>query len=101
MQESDDPVLKHSVNGSCARCGCALSHFSCCQDGAWYCCGACAGSDRCSCGCRPELARDAGSDHYVPTRRMFGARPPDELRRPAGYRNPARAFPFADRQRGR
>jgi hypothetical protein len=98
---SDDAILQHPVNGSCDRCGCPLSHVSCRHEGVWYCCGPCASSDRCRCGCRSELAHETSSDRYVPTRRMFAARPPDELRRPPDYRNPQRAFPFADRQRGR
>jgi hypothetical protein len=99
LDRDDDP--SHPVTGSCGRCGCPLSHVSAREDDRWYCCGACAGSDRCSCGCKPELARDTLSDRYVPTRRMFGARSPDELHRPEGFRGARRAFPFADPHRGR
>jgi hypothetical protein len=101
MEDPSAPVVQHPVNGSCARCSCALSHVSRLQGALWYCCGGCAGSDRCSCGCQPALTRDSGSDRYIPTRRMFGARPPDELRRPEGFRSAQRAFPFADRHRGK
>jgi hypothetical protein len=93
--------VRHPVNGSCARCSCALSHASAVQDGTWFCCGGCAGSSRCACGCQPDHTRDTNTDRYVPTRRMFGARPPDELRRPADHQSSLRAFPFADRHRGR
>jgi len=89
------------VSGTCARCNCALSFLSSRKDGAWYCCGACAGSDRCECGCKPEHTRDQLDDHYVPTRRMFAARHPDGLRTPPDFEKRARAFPFADKQRGR
>lgn len=59
------------------------------------------GSDRCSCGCKPELTRPKSSDAWIPTRRMFAARHPDGLKlRPDGRSDP-RAFPFADAQRGR
>jgi len=88
-------------SGSCSRCACALSSISCQSDGAWYCCGSCAGSDRCQCGCRPEHVREVTSDVYVPGRRMFGSRAATELRRDDGHANPQRAFPFADRLRGR
>jgi hypothetical protein len=40
-------------------------------------------------------------DLYVPTRRMFAARHPDGLKTPPDFDNRARAFPFADRHRGR
>jgi hypothetical protein len=92
------------VTGTCARCGCALGYQASARDGAWYCCGACAGSGRCQCGCRDEWARPALVDALVPTRRMFASRPPDELRVPSDrptLRDRARAFPFADRRRGR
>ena len=89
------------VNGSCERCGCPLGFAASEREQAWYCCGSCAGSSRCSCGCRPELTREQTSDIFVPTRRMFGSRHPDELRTPAGFKDGTRAFPFADRRRGR
>ena len=89
------------VSGSCLRCSCALSYQSCSREGDWYCCGACAGSDRCSCGCKPDLARPEHSDTYVPTRRMFAARHPNGLKTPPGETNQSRAFPFADPRRGR
>ncbi len=89
------------VSGTCVRCDCALSFLGSRKDGAWYCCGACAGSDRCECGCKPEYARDLHDDLYVPTRRMFAARHPDGLKTPPDFENRARAFPFADKQRGR
>ena len=87
--------------GSCSQCDCALSSISCERDGEWFCCGACAGSNRCSCGCRPEFSREITSDVYVPGRRMFGSRHPDELRTSPDSKNKQRAFPFADRHRGR
>jgi hypothetical protein len=101
MAESD-PIIQHQpVNGSCPRCSCALSHTASALAGEWFCCGSCAGSDRCSCGCQPQRAQEGSTDRYVPTRRMFAARQPDELTRPHDYRSSRRAFPFADRQRGR
>jgi hypothetical protein len=89
------------VNGSCERCGCPLGYAASQRDELWFCCGACAGSSRCACGCRPELAREGASDGYVPTRRMFASRHPDELRTPAGFKDSQRAYPFANRRRGR
>ena len=89
------------VSGTCGRCGCALSYLASRRDGVWYCCGACAGSDHCSCGCKPEHARTNLADAYVPTRRMFASRHPDELRTRPEYKDHVRAFPFADKRRGR
>ncbi len=90
-----------AVSGSCSRCGCALGYVASVRDDTWYCCGACAGSDRCGCGCKAEYARPRLSDVYVPTRRMFASRHPDGLRTSPETRDTARAFPFADRYRGR
>jgi hypothetical protein len=78
-----------------------LSSISCERDESWYCCGSCAGSGRCSCGCQLEHAREITSDVYVPGRRMFGSRHPDELRTTPDFADGQRAFPFADRHRGR
>ena len=89
------------VSGSCSRCGCALGYVASLRDDAWYCCGACAGSDRCGCGCKAEHTRPRLSDVYVPTRRMFAARHPDGLRTLPETQDTNRAFPFADRHRGR
>lgn len=89
------------VSGSCVRCGDALGYTAVERAELWYCCGPCADSDRCTCGCRPELARPTSSDVYVPTRRMFASRAPDELRGAADARSGMRAFPFADARRGR
>jgi len=89
------------VSGSCSRCGCALGFAASRQDDAWFCCGACAGSDRCGCGCKPAYARDTGSDQYIPTRRMFASRHPDELQTDEEFKGEGRAFPFSDRVRGR
>ena len=89
------------VSGSCSRCRCALSYIACLKGGTWYCCGACAGSDRCSCGCKADLARPGLSDAYVPTRRMFASRHPDGLNTREDAPNKFRAFPFADPRRGR
>jgi hypothetical protein len=89
------------VSGSCSRCGCALGFRASRRGDAWYCCGACAGSDRCACGCKPDLARDAPDDDFVPTRRMFAARHPDGLRTGPGFEDKARRFPFPDPSRGR
>jgi hypothetical protein len=89
------------VSGTCARCGCELGYVATkCRD-VWYCCGACAGSDRCGCGCKPEFASEHLPDVYVPTRRMFASREADGLKRPSHHRDEQRAFPFADRRRGR
>jgi hypothetical protein len=101
MDERKPEISSQPVGGSCVRCGCALGHAASALAGEWFCCGPCAGSDRCSCGCQPQRSSEASTDRFVPTRRMFAARAPDELRRPQGYRSARRAFPFADRQRGR
>ncbi len=98
---SEETSRRAPVSGTCGACGCPLGFVASEYEGEWYCCGACAGSNRCSCGCKPELARDLSSDVYVPGRRMFASRRPDELRTDPGYRDRDRAFPFADRQRGR
>ena len=98
---SDPDARRAPVCGSCAACGCPLGYAASERDGAWYCCGACAGSGRCSCGCEPDRKRRAGSDPYVPTRRMFASRRPDELLGEAGPRQRNRAFPFSDPNRGR
>ena len=96
-----DPADRAPVSGTCERCGCPLGFVAAEEDGAWYCCGACAGSDRCTCGCKPELARELPTDVYIPGRRMFASRHPDELRRGDDFEDRERAFPFADRKRGR
>ncbi len=102
IRAMSDPSHEHRpVSGSCSRCGCPLSFVASRVDDEWFCCGACAGSDRCCCGCKPELKREISSDAYVPARRMFAARHPDELRTEPGYRDRARAFPFANSKRGR
>ncbi len=88
------------MSGTCESCGCALGYVACQQDERWFCCGACAGSNRCSCGCKPDLARELPSDVYVPGRRMFASRHPDELNRGSDYRDPHRAFAFSDKHRG-
>jgi hypothetical protein len=89
------------VSGSCAGCGCALGYLASRKGDEWFCCGPCAGSDCCECGCRPELARARPGDHQVPTRRMFAARHPDGLNVREGAAQKLRAFPFADKPRGR
>lgn len=99
--EEDPRASERPVVGTCGRCGCPLSDRASLAHDEWFCCGACAGSDRCVCGCKPEFARDGLSDAFVPTRRMFASRHPDELRTQPSYRDAARAFPFADRRRGR
>jgi hypothetical protein len=99
MSSTNQPTAP--VSGTCKRCGCELGYVASLKDEVWYCCGACAGSNRCSCGCRPELARPKSSDTYVPTRRMFASRHPDGLRTPPGNKSHLRAFPFADPRRGR
>ena len=96
-----DPADRAPVSGTCERCGCPLGFVAAEEDDVWYCCGACAGSDRCTCGCKPELARELPSDVYIPGRRMFASRHPDELRRDDDFKDRERAFPFADRTRGR
>lgn len=98
---NEDAEHRAPVSGSCARCDCPLGFAASLRDGSWYCCGSCAGSDRCICGCKPDLAREADADRFVPTRRMFGSRHPDELKTAPDYRDKQRAFPFADRKRGR
>ncbi len=89
------------VSGTCGRCGCALGYRASLQDEIWYCCGACSGSDRCVCGCKPEYAREDPPDAYVPTRRMFASRHPDGLKTAQDGERKGRAFPFADARRGR
>jgi hypothetical protein len=90
------------VSGTCPRCGCALGYLSSRREGRWHCCGACAGSGRCTCGCKPELTRERPSDSYVPTRRMFASRQADGLKlSKPGRADRPRAFPFADESRGR
>ncbi len=89
------------VSGSCARCGCALGYRASLKADEWYCCGACSGSDRCVCGCKPEHTREPPVDVYVPTRRMFAARLPDGLKTRPDREDRPRAFPFSDRNRGR
>lgn len=89
------------VSGTCTHCGCALNYASIRKDESWFCCGACAGSDRCACGCKPEFTAEPVGDVFVPTRRMFAARAPDGLNPGDGENELARAFPFADKPRGR
>jgi hypothetical protein len=89
------------VSGVCERCGCELSYLSSFKDGVWYCCGACAGSDSCTCGCKEDLARPQFSDARVPIRRMFASRHPDGLKTASSDVHKLRAFPFADPRRGR
>jgi len=102
LEALSDAEARHApVSGTCSQCGCALGYAASQQGGAWFCCGGCAGSGRCTCGCDPELLRSLGSDRFVPTRRMFASRRPDELAGGGELRNRQRAFPFADRRRGR
>jgi hypothetical protein len=89
------------VCGTCTHCGCALGYASIRKGDAWYCCAACGGSDRCACGCKPEFAAEPVGDVFVPTRRMFAARTPDGLNPGDGANERQRAFPFADKPRGR
>ena len=89
------------VSGSCKSCGCKLSHMASWQEDQWFCCGACAGSDRCSCGCKEGLERVAPADVHVPTRRMFASRHPDGLKTQPDRVDKPRAFPFSDSGRGR
>lgn len=96
-----EPVQTAPVSGSCARCGCPLGYAAAREGEAWYCCGACAGSDRCHCGCKPEFASEPAGDVFVPTRRMFAARHPDGLKVGADAVDRARAFPFSDKRRGK
>jgi hypothetical protein len=90
---SDTKEQRAPVSGSCAGCGCPLGFRASERDGEWFCCGACANSGRCTCGCKPEHARPAPSDAYVPGRRMFASRTGGEAAR-------RRSFPFADPRRG-
>jgi len=87
------------VCGSCLRCGDPLGYAASERDGVWYCCGPCADSGRCTCGCQPERAKVEQSATFVPTRRMFASRAPDELRGAQDGREQRRAFPFAERRR--
>ncbi len=89
------------VSGSCKRCGCKLSYVASRRDDEWFCCGACAGSDRCGCGCKADHQRPAPADVNVPTRRMFASRHPDGLKTLPGSVDKQRAFPFVDSSRGR
>jgi hypothetical protein len=47
------------------------------------------------------LSADISEDVYIPGRRMYGSRHPDELKTDPDFRDKLRAFPFADRSRGR
>jgi len=96
-----DTSQQAPVCGTCTHCGCALSYASTRKDDVWYCCGACGGSDRCACGCKPEYTAEPVGDVFVPTRRMFAARAPDGLNTGDGETDRQRAFPFADKARGR
>ena len=89
------------VSGTCERCGCALGYAASEHEGRWSCCGDCAGSDRCSCGCKASYSRPGACDRFVPTRRMFASRHPEYLRVKEDHQDRARAFPFSDRRRGR
>jgi hypothetical protein len=88
------------VGGGCTHCGSPRA-TSIRKDEAWYCCAACGGSDRCGCGCKPEFAAEPVGAVFVPTRRMFAARAADGLKRENDDDNRDRAFPFADKARGR
>ena len=96
-----DPIHTAPVSGSCTRCGCPLGYAASPQGEGWFCCGACGGSDRCQCGCKPEYALELTGDVYVPTRRMFSARHPDGLKTATDRFDRDRAFPFADKPRGK
>lgn len=96
-----EAVQSAPVSGSCARCGCPLGYAAARDADAWFCCGACAGSDRCQCGCKPEFERELIGDVFVPIRRMFSARHPDGLNVQADNVDHQRAFPFADKPRGK
>ena len=98
---SESNPRKAPVSGTCRACGCPLGYVASERDVEWYCCGPCADSGRCTCGCEPDLARELSSDVYVPGRRMFASRRPDELRTRPDYQDGDRAFPFRDRRRGR
>jgi hypothetical protein len=99
---SDTKQLRAPVSGTCARCGCALGFTACERNTEWFCCGACANSNRCGCGCKAEYARSQSADLYVPGRRMFASRRADGLKtRPGGDEARRRAFPFSDPDRGR
>ena len=89
------------VSGSCSRCGCKLGYMASSRGDEWFCCGACAGSDRCGCGCKEEHQRPEPTDVHVPTRRMFASRHPDGLKTRSDRVDKPRAFPFADPSRGR
>ena len=99
MSESNSDTAP--ISGSCTRCGCALGYRSSPKGDEWYCCGSCAGSNRCVCGCKREYARAAPADTYVPTRRMFASRHPDDLKTREDREDRMRAFPFPDKARGR
>ena len=90
------------VSGSCARCGCPLGYAAAREGDAWYCCGPCAGSDRCQCGCKPEFTRRADRRRLrAHPAHVLGAppgRPEDDPGRPS---TSARAFPFSDKPRGK
>ncbi len=101
MDEAEPNGTIAAVSGSCQSCGCKLGYTASKQDGAWYCCGACAGSDRCGCGCKPEYTSVAPADVHVPTRRMFASRHPDGLKTRPDRIDHMRAFPFSDKSRGR
>ena len=95
----DDRIA--AVCGSCVRCGDALGYAAVERAEQWYCCGPCAGSDRCHCGCKPEYKAELIGDVFVPTRRMFAARHPDGLKTTGEGFDRARAFPFSDKPRGK
>jgi hypothetical protein len=94
---SQDETEYKPVSGTCKRCECALGFGAISREGTWYCCGECAGEDRCICGCHAGRNRARLPDLYIPSRRMFAARHPDYLKTPKGFCQQGRAFPFADR----
>ena len=96
-----DPIHTAPVSGSCARCGCPLGYAAAREGESWFCCGPCAGSDRCHCGCKPEYRSEVAGDVFVPTRRMFAARHPDGLKTANENYDRDRAFPFSDKPRGK
>jgi hypothetical protein len=96
-----DTAHQSPVCGTCTHCGCALHYASIRKVDTWFCCAACAGSDRCACGCKPEYTAEPVGDVFVPTRRMFAARASDDLKRESHDADRGRAFPFADKARGR